>query len=402
MGLTDLSIRKMAPKIERYEVIDGKGLAVRVMPSGTKSWIFRYMIDGKPRRMTLGGYPGVTLAKARELHATAMQDIQRGIDPGAKAQAAKAKLKAAPTVSDLLEEFFEQELKDAPSGKERRRLVEKDVIPAWGGRKVSDITRRDAVLLIDKVRKRAPIGASRLQSVMVRLWNFACERGVIDFSPMVGLRRPKEATRSRVLTDEEIRLLWAGLDLNNTEIDIYKPTKLAIRMILLTGQRPGEASAMSWSEIDGAVWTIPPERAKNRIENRVPLGPMVLETLEQARLFAGDGFVFPSSHKPGSPLSRAAMGKAINRHWAEMGIETAFTPHDLRRTVRTRLAALGVSDVVAERVLGHKLQGMMAVYNRHAYDVEKRQSLMRWEAHLAEIVGESKTHSKVIPFKKKA
>ena len=158
---------------------------------------------------------------------------------------------------------------------------------------------------------------------------------------------------------------------------------------------------MSWSEVDGATWTIPPERAKNRIENRVPLGPMALETLEQAKVFstAGCDFVFPSSYKTDHALSRAAMGKAINRHWSEMGIETAFTPHDLRRTVRTGLAALGVSDVVAERVLGHKLQGLLAVYNRHSYDQEKRQALQLWEAHLATITGDHRPDN-VVQFRR--
>jgi len=392
----------MAPKKRRYEILDGKGLYIRVMPSGTKSWIFRYLYDGRPRRMTLGGYPGVGLAVAREKHALAMQDVQRGVDPGELAKAAKAKRKAAPDVEDLLKEYWKHELGKTSSGKERKRLVEKDVLPLWGHRKVADITRRDAVLLLDKVRSRAPVGANRLQSVLVRMFNFASERGIIEHSPLVGMRRPKEKARSRVLTDAEIKLLWAALDLENTEMDIYRVTKLALKMILLTGQRPGEVAGMAWDEIDyesdiAAVWNIPGSRIKNKEPQRVPLCPMALAIIVQARTYSGDSdFVFRSSYKPEQPISRQALTRSVSRHWSEMGIKEAFTPHDLRRTLRTKLAELGISDIVAERVLGHKLQGMMAVYNRHAYDVEKRQALMKLEERLQEILGFEEPDRKVI------
>jgi integrase len=405
MGLTDLQVRKLTPKKSRFEVSDGKGLAIRVTPNGVKAWVFRYQFQGIPRRMTLGNYPGVGLAEARESHGAAMAALQRGIDPGAEALAKKSKRKAAPTVSDLLDEFWEVELVKTPSGKERRRLVEKDVIPSWGKKKVTDITRRDAVLLIDRVRQRAPVGASRLQSVIVRLFNFAAERGMIEFSPLVGMRRPKEKPRARVLSDDEIKVLWAGLDLENKEIDLYAPVKLALKMILLTGQRPGEVSAMRWNEIDGQTWTLPAERAKNRQENRVPLGPMALETLDAARMYSHPDceFVFESSHKPLKPIIRQSVTRAVDRHWSEMGLSEKFTPHDLRRTLRTRLAEIGVSDIVAERVLGHKLQGLMAVYNQHSYDGEKRAALLRWESRLAEIIGrDAGRPDNVIQFSKGA
>jgi integrase len=278
-------------------------------------------------------------------------------------------------------------------------LVEKDVLPLWGHRKVADITRRDAVLLLDKVRSRAPVGANRLQSVLVRMFNFASERGITEHSPLVGMRRPKEKARSRVLTDAEIKLLWAALDLENTDMDIYRVTKLALKMILLTGQRPGEVAGMAWDEIDddNAVWNIPGSRIKNKEPQRVPLGPMALEIIDQTRTYSGDSeFVFRSSYKPEQAISRQALTRAVSRHWSEMGIKEAFTPHDLRRTLRTKLAELGISDIVAERVLGHKLQGMMAVYNRHAYDVEKRQALVRWEMRLQELLELSEPDQKVI------
>ena len=314
MALTELVVERYKRREKRYEIHDGAGLYLRVSPSGVKAWIYRYQFDGRPRRLTIGQWPGIGLAKARELHSLALQNLQNGIDPGLLAIEKKQKRKKVPTVSDLLDEFFEVELSKTPSGKERRRLIEKDIIPVWGNRKAVEISRRDAVLLIDKVRKRAPVGASRLQSVMVRMWNFAAERGVIEFSPMVGLRRPKETPKTRVLSSDEIKKLWAALDLDNTQIDIYRPTKLAIKLILLLGQRPGEISAMRWSEIDESamVWTIPAERAKNRQENRVPLNHMANKVLEQAKVYSpidATDFVFRSSLSTRAGIEPGGNGK---------------------------------------------------------------------------------------------
>lgn len=396
MTLTDLTIRKMTPKTERFEILDANGLYIRVMPTGKKSWVFRYNFEGTPRRMTLGSYPAVTLAEAREKHSLASQDIVKGIDPGVKAQEEKAKRKAAPTFQELLDEFWEMELIHKPTGKERKRLVEKDALASWGKRKVSSITRRDALLLLDEVRKRAPITANRVQGVLVRMFNFASERGIIDFSPLTGMRRTRESGRSRVLTDDEIKSFWLCLDLERKDIDIYRLTKLALKTILLTGQRPGEVSGMTWEQIQGEWWIIPAEKRKNQEANRVPILPMLEAILEQAKIYSGESqYVFRSSYNEGQPLTVKAMCRAVSRHRPEMNIEH-FTPHDLRRTLRTRLAEIGVSDVVAEKILGHKLQGVLGIYNRHSYDVKKRQALFAWENRLREILGLSKPFSNVI------
>ena len=399
MGLTDLQIQKLKKRLKKYEISDGKGLSIRVKPTGDKSWFFRYMFEGVPRMMTLGAFPGVSLAEARKRHGEAMLKVQQGIDPGVAAKEERAKRKGAPNFQNLLGEFWEMDLGKTPSGNERKRLVEKDALPSWAKRKVSSITRRDAVLLLDKVRKRAPITANRLQGVLIRMFNFASERGIINFSPLAGLRRGKEKSRSRVLTDDEIKNLWSSLDLERTDFDIYRLGKLALKAILLTAQRPGEVAGMTWEQIDGDVWISPADKRKNREENRVPILPMMADIIEGARVYSSDSkYVFRSSHNEERPLTVGALANAIRRHSAEMGIDERFTPHDLRRTLRTRLAELGVSDIVAERVLGHKLQGVLGIYNRHSYDAEKRQALALWEQRLREILGLSESIQNVIPF----
>lgn len=238
---------------------------------------------------------------------------------------------------ELLEGFWEIELRNTASGAERKPLVEKDALPSWGSRKLADITRRYAVLLIDKVRERAPIVANRLQSILVRMFNFAAERGVLDISPLNGMRKKSEKARDRVLTGDEIHMLQAALDLENKKIDTYRQTKLALKMILLTGQRPGEVAWMPWDEIvEGSrLWIIPANRMKTRIEQVVPLPRNALEVLEEARhLGKSTNFVFGSSYVKKEFMTAHAMSRAIVRHSLAIGIMERWPHHDLRRTVR--------------------------------------------------------------------
>jgi integrase len=282
------------------------------------------------------------------------------------------------------------------------------MLPAWGSRKVRDITRRDVVLLLDKVRERAPITANRLHGRLTRFFNFACERGVIDTSPCACIRKTEERPRERVLTDSEIARVWTGLE----DTGIRAGTALALRLVLVTGQRSGEVAGMAWSEIEGNAWTIPARRAKNRREHGVPLTDLALELLEQARDQTGASvYVFPSPRADGNrrPITVRSLSRALDRKLGEqqkcrivkaagMGL-SKFTPHDLRRTVRTRLAELGVNDVVAERVLNHTLQGIARVYNHHDYQMQMRDALVAWERMLLRIVGRAGTSTNVVVLK---
>jgi integrase len=145
---------------------------------------------------------------------------------------------------------------------------------------------------------------------------------------------------------------------------------------------------MRWHEINNDWWTIPAARAKNGRAHRVPLTALTLELLEQASILTGNSaFVFPSPRPNGKdkPIEVRSLSRAIDRKYEVLGAEK-FVPHDLRRSVRTRLAELGVDDVVAERVLNHTLQGIARVYNRHDYDAEKRAALEKWERRLRRII----------------
>ena len=373
------------PAAGRAEFYDQtvKGLSVRVTASGIVTFTLFYRLSGdrQKRRTTLGQYPALSLAEARQKARAALLHAARGNDPGAEQLA----VKQSPTLAELLAEFWERELSAKKSGAEMRRLLEKDALPAWGKRKVKEITRRDVVILLDQVRDRgAPVTANRLLGRLTRLFNFACERGILEESPCARLKKIEEQPRERVLSDRELAAFWQGLD----DTGIHPGTALALRFILVTGQRPGEVSGMAWAEIDDNWWTIPAERAKNGREHRVPLTSLGRALLAQAReLAAGSAYVFPSPRPNGrdKPLQVRSLSRAIDRKYELLGI-AKFVPHDLRRSVRTRLAELGVDDIVAERILNHTLQGIARVYNRHDYDVEKRAALETWQRHLQQII----------------
>jgi integrase len=405
-------VDKIGGKIMLKWKTAGPGIRYREHPTRKhginpdRYYVIHYRIDGKRVEEAMGWLSeGNTQEKCEKTRNKLKISAKNSGPKTLKAYRAitEAMEKAAPTVGNLFEEFWDMELRHKISGLEQKRLIIKDALPAWGRRKVASITRRDAVLLIDGVRERAPITANRLQGVLVRMFNFAAERGILEHSPLIGMRKKAEQARKRVLSDEEIRILWSALDIENMRMDIYRVSKLALKLILITGQRPGEVCGMTWDEIGPeGFWNVPAERRKGRVAQRVPLSNIALEVIEQARIYSGESrFVFLSSQKVNEPMTTHALSKALLRHWQEIGFQEAFTPHDLRRTLRTRLAELGVNDIVAELVLGHKIKGIAGVYNRHSYDVEKRQALEKWENKLRKIVGiEQPSTGKIIQMRR--
>lgn len=372
-----------------------------IMPD--RYYVARFQLDGKRYEEPIGwASEGWTVEGTKDKLAELRKSAKAGgpaTSREARAQAA-AEAAAKTTFAKLLAEIWERELQHKKSGKDTRRLLEKDCLPTWGNLPVEAIRRRDIVLLLDEIEERAPIVRNRVHGALTRLFNFAAERGIIDDSPCTRIKKLTEKGRKRVLADDEIKTLWAALDPEQVQpMDAYRLTKLALRLILLTGQRPGEVAGMTWDEIDGETWKIPASRMKNGDPHDVPLTGLALEIIEQARqLSGGSPFIFRSTHRDG-PMSAHALSRAIATHWQDIGIKERFTPHDLRRTMRTRLAELGVDDVVAERVLGHKLQGIMAVYNRHDYAAEKRLALEKWENNLRGIVGLPVKQAKIVQMR---
>jgi integrase len=387
---TDFEIKKLklSPG-KRYLVMESGGLGIRI--SNEKTFVWRYNFEGKGRWYTIGIYPTFSLSDARAEAEKQRTLLKKGIDPGAKKLEEKQAYADAPTIKNLIQEFYNRELSKIKSGNATKRLLEKDLLKPWGNRRAKSITGRQIVLLLDKVEQRAPVTRNRLKTAISQLFNFAVMRGILDANPCPKIKNVNEKTRDRILNNDEIVLLWRALDVENKNIfDAYPTTKLVLTMILLTGQRPGEVAGMERGEIvkrnDGHWWEIPAKRMKGRIAHDVPLNPLALEVIKKAKFYSGKSkYIFKSSFKKNAPITVPAISRAVVRHLAEMKIEK-FTPHDLRRTCRTGLASLKVSDVVAEKILSHRLQGILGVYNRATYEPERRSALELWENHIMGLV----------------
>lgn len=387
MKFTERQIRNIKPKEDRYEIWEGNGLGIRIAPSGRKSWIYMYRFNGKPRRMTLGTYPEMTVASAHASHGQAMLDLANNIDPGEKLVSQHQEHRNAATLNELALEYIDKwAKKHKRSWKEDERMLNKDVLPKLGTLKAKDISRRDIIKLLDEISERAPIVANRTFEVIRKMFNFAVERGIIDVSPCLNIRAPsKEKQRERMLTEDEITTFWHNL----TNAKMNEATRIALKLQLITAQRRGEVAQMEWSEVDVKTgwWTIPAIKAKNNSTHRVPLSDMAIRYINEAKRLSGESrFVFPSPLGD-KCMAPGAVTRAIGKNRAQFEIEP-FTPHDLRRTAASHMTRTGISRLVVSKILNHMDSGVTAIYDRHSYDIEKREAIDKWSQQLTLIINE--------------
>jgi integrase len=388
MRLTDTKVRSLKAREKRYIAWeDGKtGFGVRVSTSGKKSFVFMYRFKGKPRMMTIGVYPEVTLASARIKFSKAKKLLEEGTDPGGVQADKKVLDRTAPTVEDLGNEFLEKWSKPRKkSWQIDERILKADIVPAIGKIKAKDIKRRDIVLLLDKIVDRgSPASANRTLAVISKMFSFAVSRNVLDASPCISIPSPgKKGQRDRFLSEDEIRVFWEKLE----TAPVSDVTKRALKFILVTGQRSGEVVAIQSRHIDlkKQLWVIPAELTKNGLSHRVPLTQMAIEILEEA-LAENDGsqWVFKSAKGSGH-IQRHSAYHAIRINAEHFNLER-FGPHDLRRTAATHLAGLEIPRLTISKILNHVEQGVTAIYDRHSYDREKRKALEAWSRKLETII----------------
>ena len=413
--LTVKALENLKPGMARREVPDGhtRGLFYVLQPTGAASWAYRYRFAGKTKKLTLGPYPALDLKASRQMASEAAQTLARGDDPAAAKQVAKVTARAAAAPErDLVEaiaaSFVERYAKKQTrekSWRETERILTREVVEAWRGRRLSAIKRPDVHELLDKIVDRGtPIAANRTLAALRRMCSWAVERGLVETSPCEKVRAPAaETSRDRVLADDEIRAAWAAFE------GAGWPFGPLAQLLLLTGQRLREVGEARWQEVDldAKTWTIPKERAKNGVAHEVPLSEAALRILRALpRVEAGPrpaGFIFTTNGKTAvSGFSRAKAGfdKATLGGMRKAALERgddpdAFEPpaqwtlHDLRRTAASGMAGLGIAPHVVEAALNHKsgsIKGVAAVYNRYSYGAEKRAALDAWGRYLDALV----------------
>jgi integrase len=367
-SFTDTYLRSIKPGSSRTDHYDAivRGLGLRVATSGTKTWFVMKRIDGSNRRITIGRYPAIPLQDARKKAEALVADIAVG-KPLAKAPEL--------TFGAAMEDWFTREQAAKRSATEKRRALAKDVLPAWGKRKLASITKQDVRTLLDSVVDRgAAIHANRLLAALRRFFNWAVERDLIDASPAAGIKPPaKEVSRERSLTRDELAAIWKATETMDYPFGPY------IRMLILTGQRRNEVAGAKWNELDleKGMWTIPGERAKNGKAHLVHLGAEAIATLHAIPRHEGRELVFTTTGtSPISGFSRAkeALDKASGvRDWRI---------HDLRRTFATLATGdLGIEPAVVDKILNHSsgaVTGIAAVYQRAQYLDKRKEAMEQW------------------------
>lgn len=386
--LTNQYIANLKPLGKRLELQDEgtRGLALRLNVSGKKSFIYRYRFNDKVKRYTIGSYPEISLAQARDKSKEITFNLSQGIDPLVEKRKNKDQFKGEITFAELSDLYIKRHLPSlSPStAKEYTRIIKAELNRKLGKLYLSEITKRRLIDLIDAIAvdRGHNTLSNRVRAVLSSIYSFAVNKGILESNILLNLKlKKKEKKRDRVYSQQEIQQLWAAFEAQDQLIGtIYK-------LLLLIGQRAGETCQMRWSDLDldKAIWTIPTEVTKSERLHIVPLPEQALELIFSMKPVTGSKkYVFNSPKLEDQPITW--IHKATARIKKDSGI-TDFRPHDLRRTMASNLAEMGVNRTILGKILNHKgLSGdssVTAIYDRYDYLEEKREALENWGQSLA-------------------
>ena len=333
-------------------------------------------VNGEQKRHTIGTYPRIDLASAREAARDVLGQMQLGTY-GAPSSEPETPL----TYGEARREYVEKYAKpNTRSWKDTERALGQFI--TLDNRPLADIKRGEVVRILDAIiAKGTPTSANRAVAAIKALFNWAIDRELTDRNPIAGLKPPaKEVSRDRFLSDDEITAFWRACE------ELHPIFAGYYRVLLLTGQRREETACMTWASIDfeRRTWTIPGAQAKNGLAHEVPLSSSVIEILNGLPRFLCSDLVFTTTGV--TPIS--GFSKVLTQMQVSMGVSD-WRNHDLRRTAATGMSRLRVPQQVVEKVLNHKtgvISGIAAVYNRHGYDLEKREALEEWAKHIRKLV----------------
>ncbi|MBF7731125.1 tyrosine-type recombinase/integrase [Pseudomonas sp. N040] len=387
MSLTDTAIRNAKPSEKLYRLTDAHGLCIEITPNGSKLWRYRYRFDGKAKMMALGSYPTISLLKARQKRDEARQLQAEDIDPSEHRKTAKIAQKVAGLTFELLaQEWFDY---NSPrwaiaTANKAEAYLKSDLLPALGKRPVKAITRPELVDLLRKIEGRGAFNvAKKTRQWLSQIFRFGLAKGALDSNPatdldVVAALAPRTTHHPHVAFDELPELLEK---LEATRC--HAMTRYAVRLLLLTGVRPGELRKAPWAEfdLDTATWTIPAERMKARRPHVVPLPHQAITILRQLKEITGRySLAFAGSSNPERPMSENTVNKALKL----AGYEGKQTGHGFRHLLSTELNGRGYNKDWVERQLAHgDSDDMRATYNHAAYLKQRRKMMQEWADSIA-------------------
>jgi integrase len=383
MPLTDLEIRRSKPLDKPYTLNDGNGLSLLIEPNGSKGWRFRYRFDGKPKMLSLGTYPLTSLTEARQKRDEAKKLVAAGINPSdvRKRDKQDRQNEISNTFEAIAREWYEKRIDrwSASYSEEMLKTFEADVFPYIGGRPIAEIKPMELMGVLSRLDERG--ATEKLRKVRQRcgeVWRYAIVTGRAEYNPAPDLASafsPHKKEHYAFLKTEELPEFFRTLNTYSGSIVV----KLAMRLQVLTGLRPGELRQGQWSEInfEKRLWEVPPARMKKRRPHCVPLSDQAIAILEQLKPITGQyAFIFPGRIHHSKPISEMAMNVLIRR----IGYAGRVTGHGFRHTMSTILHEQGYNTVWIETQLAHVDKNSIRGTYNHAQYLDGRREMLQWYA----------------------
>lgn len=384
-----------------------RGFGIRITKAGGRAFVLQYYVDGRQRRKTIGDYPTFSLEAARLVAKEMVQNIANGLDPLDE----KRRRRLEPTVTEFANSWL-RTYENTKSYRAIRSYFDNDILPKIGSLKITDVKRKDVYDIVAQKGMTAPVAARHVLLYATQMFTEATLQGLIRDNPVAILKPSniriagkrnvlKSKKRKRILRNSEIVAFWNEIE--RSQMDLL--TALALKLVLVTGQRPGEVARMHDSEINGRIWVIPGmRRGKDQEAQGVYLTDTATEIIERARsellrrrnrrTSQPTGHIFEV--RPLKELKTEVLDKAVSRNRSQLrNIDEidwgCWRPHDLRRTMRTHLSAAGISERVAELVIGHDKKGVVATYDQYNFDPEQIAAHKAWEQRLRDILSGDET-----------
>ncbi|MBK6025858.1 tyrosine-type recombinase/integrase [Brevundimonas nasdae] len=385
--LTDAALKNLRPRTKAYKSTDRDGMYAYVSPGGAISFRYDYRFNGRRETVTLGRYGrgGLSLAQARERLFDIKRTIAEGASPAIEKQRAKRRLQESRSFEHVAQAWMDKAPMADSTRNMRRSIFNREVLPKWRSRLLSEITPDDLRAHCKTIVDRgAPATAIHVRDIVKQIYGWAILHGEKINNPADGVGPASIATfrpRDRSLSPSEIRIMLGLLG----EVATLPTIRLGLKFVLLSMVRKSELQDGTWDEVDfeNAVWSIPKARMKRSRPHNVYLSTQMVDILVALKTCAGNSkYILPSRYDADAPMSKATFNR-VTTAIAERAEKQAlalepFTVHDLRRTASTLLHEMGFNSDWIEKGLAHEERSSRGVYNKAEFETQRRHMAQEW------------------------